>query len=71
MRENVMSDNKRRPYCYVDHANKKSENYAANPYLFWLRQARRHRIDDRGDAADDGHGDGGRDDDAGEPTGSK
>ena len=50
-----MSDDKQRPYCYVDHANKKSENYTANPYLSWLRQARRHPADVRpADPADDG-----------------
>ena len=38
-----MSDEKQRPHCYLDHANKKSENFAANPYSFWLKQVRRNR----------------------------
>lgn len=51
-----MSDNKDRPYCYIDHANKKSENYAANPYLFWLNQTRRERGQgDLDDAVADDH----------------
>lgn len=54
-----MLEKKDRPHCYIDHANKKSENYAANPYLFWLNQTRRERgagdldegiADDRPDA---------------------
>lgn len=38
-----MSKKKERPHCYVDHANKKSENFAANPYRFWLNQVKRQR----------------------------
>ena len=44
-----MSDKKDRPHCYLDHANKRSENYAANPYLFWLNQVRRQRSRRRND----------------------
>ena len=42
-----MSNDKEKTYCYLDHANKKSENYAANPYLFWLNQVRRQRAERR------------------------
>jgi hypothetical protein len=42
-----MSDHKDRPHCYLDHANKRSENYAANPYLFWLNQVRRKRAEEQ------------------------
>ena len=41
--EKPMTDKTKKNYCYLDHANKKSENYAANPYLFWLKQVRRLR----------------------------
>ena len=38
-----MSENNARSYCYIDHANKKSEINSANPYLSWLNQNRRQR----------------------------
>lgn len=42
-----MADKDGKTYCYLDHANKKSENFAANPYLFWLNQVRRERAETR------------------------
>lgn len=42
-----MADTKDKTYCYLDHANKKSENFGANPYLFWLNQVRRERAESR------------------------
>ena len=38
-----MSEKKEKSYCYIDHANKTSEKFAANPYRFWLKQVRRQR----------------------------
>lgn len=36
-------DRDQRSYCYIDHANKQHEIYAANPYLSWFHQNRRER----------------------------
>ena len=47
-----MSEKPKTPYCYVDHANKKSENYAATPYLFWLKQVRRNKDSESADEDD-------------------
>lgn len=38
-----MPEKKERSYCYIDHANKTSEKFAANPYRFWLKQIQRQR----------------------------
>ena len=38
-----MPEKKEKSYCYIDHANKTSEKFAANPYRFWLKQVRRQR----------------------------
>lgn len=37
------ADRAGRSYCYIDHANKQHEIYAANPYLSWFHQNRRER----------------------------
>jgi len=38
-----MSEEKRKQYCSVDHANKQSEAFGSDPYQFWLNQVRRRR----------------------------
>ncbi len=38
-----MPEKKEKSYCYIDHANKTSEKFAANPYRFWLKQVQRQR----------------------------
>lgn len=47
------ADRDERSYCYIDHANKQHEIYAANPYLSWFLQNRRERAKLEADVDDE------------------
>lgn len=38
-----MSDDSKKTYCYIDHANKKSEVYKSSPQLYRFNQKRKKR----------------------------
>ena len=40
-----MSDDGKKSYCYIDHANKKSEVYKSSPQLYRFNQKRKKRHD--------------------------